>query len=61
MNYLSGVRRIIAILVILIVSDGFAQEHGVGGGVQDIYNIVPRRERREIKREILEWSICSRQ
>ncbi len=54
MNYLSGVRRIIALLVILIVSDGFAQEHGVGN-VQDIYNIVPRRERREIKREILEW------
>ncbi len=53
MNYLSGVRRIIAILVILIVSDRFAQEHGVGG-VQDIYNIMPRRERRETKREILE-------
>lgn len=54
MTILSGSRIMCVFLIMYVTGDGIAQDYGVGG-VQDIINIVPRRQRREIKREILDW------
>lgn len=54
MRISSGSRVVCVLFAMYIAGDVIAQDYGIGR-VQDIINIVPRRQRREIKREILEW------